>query len=85
MTFGQKPRPVKLGNIAYSNPRGMPERWVQSYLERDPKLLALDVMRAFDESWKAKQELQREKLKRWIVTAALVALWEIFKAFLLHR
>lgn len=29
--------------------------------------------------------LQREKLKRWITTGALVTLWEVFKLFVLHR
>ncbi len=85
MTFHRRPRPVKIAGITYNNPRGMPEKWVRSYLERDRTLLALDVMRAFDEAWKVRQQLGAEKLKRWLVTSALIVGWELFKTFFLHH
>lgn len=75
----RSPQSVKVGNTEYQNPRGLPLRWIENYLERDPKLLALDVMRAFDEAWKAKQELQSAKIKIWVMTGVIFGLCEAVK------
>jgi hypothetical protein len=51
--------PIKRILAKYENPRKLPEKWLVAYLERKPELLALDVMRAFDEN----AELKREALR----------------------
>jgi hypothetical protein len=55
---------------SYSNPRGLPEKWIRGYLERPKPQLALDVMRSFDENWKLHRRVSRY---RWI-TIALTAI-----------
>lgn len=59
--------------IERENPRGLPEKWIENYVERDRSLLALDVMRCFDRVVKA--EGQRLWLK--IVTVALIGSWSL--------
>lgn len=51
--------------LKYDNPRGIPENWVNNYLNREPRQLALDVMRAFDENWKLQRKLDIAKWKVW--------------------
>lgn len=53
----------------YKNPRKLPENWIRAYLERDKEMLALDVMRAFDETAELKR---RERLKFWYAVALLL-------------
>ena len=59
--------------IERENPRGLPEKWIENYVERDRTLLALDVMRCFDRV--VKTEGQRLWLK--IVTIALLGTWSL--------
>jgi hypothetical protein len=53
--------------VNYENPRGIPEQWVERYLNREPRQLALDVMRAFDENWKLQRQLQVADIKVWVL------------------
>jgi hypothetical protein len=53
--------------LNYENPRGIPEQWIDRYLNREPRQLALDVMRAFDENWKLQQKLESANLKLWVL------------------
>lgn len=46
----------------YANPRGLPEKWIENYLQRDPSQLALDVMRVYDGHWSLERSLRRTKL-----------------------
>jgi hypothetical protein len=80
----RSPAPVKVGNITYSNPRGLPENWVKNYLERDRSLLALDVMRVFDEKWKLERKLARAQIVG-VYSGVLLAVWEVVKFLLEHH
>lgn len=55
----------------YDNPRGLPQAWIDCYLARDRSLLALDVMRAFDQTSKMHRKLQLADLKIWILLLLL--------------
>lgn len=56
---------------SYENPRGLPPAWIDGYLKRDRELLAVDVMRAFDETWKLRRKLETAGMKIWILTLLL--------------
>jgi hypothetical protein len=64
--------------VQRENPRGLPERWIHGYLERDPTLLALDVMRGYDKSTQVEKALGWERIWRRILTAALLGSWALF-------
>ncbi len=49
-----------------------------NYAERTHEQLVSDL----NDLW---AQFRAEKLMRWIVTAALIALWEIFKFLVLHK
>ena len=55
---------------AYPNPRNLPPKWVDAYLNRDKELLALDVMRSYDELADLKQKRGTDKIMLWIATGA---------------
>ena len=52
----------------YENPRGLQKTWLEKYLGRPRPQLAIDVIRAFDESWKTKRENARLKLTIWVMS-----------------
>jgi hypothetical protein len=56
---------------SYDNPRRLPKAWIESYLQRDRSLLALDVMRAFDANWKVEQKLGKANIKIWVLMLLL--------------
>lgn len=60
------------------NPRGMPEKWVEHYLDRDRTLLALDVIRGYDKSLTVEKSLGWMRIWHRILTAALVGSWILF-------
>jgi hypothetical protein len=59
----------------YENPRKMPQRWVDLYLERDRGQLALDVMRAFDANYALKARLESSHIWTRILSCAVVVAW----------
>jgi hypothetical protein len=52
----------------YDNPRRMPEKWLSAYLKREPAMLAIDVIRAWD-----KAHATERWFKRWILISNLVS------------
>jgi hypothetical protein len=56
---------------AYDNPRGLPEKWVERYMQRDRAQLAVDVMRVFDGHFKMERSLRRTKLVLGVLNAFL--------------
>jgi hypothetical protein len=54
----------------YDNPRKMPKKWLENYLGRPRPQLAIDVICAFDEHWKAKRATN---LKLWILGGLVAA------------
>lgn len=56
---------------AYDNPRGLPEKWVEQYMQRDRGQLAVDVMRVFDGHFKMERSLRRTKLMLGVLNAFL--------------
>lgn len=78
-----------LKKYGYKNPRKLPEKWIKAYLERDKEMLALDVMRAFDENADLKRRVDRYRFVNIALTSIITALaWEGVKAlllFLAHR
>lgn len=66
----------------YKNPRKLPEKWVEAYLQRDREMLALDAMRAFDEIASLKAKVQRYRVINIALTSILTGLaWEGVKVF----
>lgn len=53
---------VELAKRNYQNPRGLPEKWIENYLKRDPAQLALDVMRVYDGHFKQQRTMRWMKL-----------------------
>lgn len=51
----------------YENPRGLPPKWIEQYLQRDKSQLALDVMRAFDQSYCLTRKLEQANTKIWVL------------------
>jgi hypothetical protein len=46
----------------YDNPRRLPDKWIQSYLDRDRSRLAVDLLRAFDENFKLQRRVKVQRL-----------------------
>jgi hypothetical protein len=55
---------------AWTNPRGLPPKWVDAYLNRQPELLALDMIRSYDEIVDLKENLSGVRTRLWIASAA---------------
>ena len=68
--------------LKHENPRGLPEKWIHAYLERDRILLALDVMRVFDKSAKVEEKLGWNVIWIRILTAVVVAQFGIIGFFI---
>jgi hypothetical protein len=65
---------VEQAKRKYANPRGLPEKWVENYLKRDPAQLALDVMRVYD------GHFQQQRAMAWL--KALVTIFGLLNVFL---
>jgi hypothetical protein len=52
----------------YNNPRRMSEKWLRTYLKREPAMLAIDVIRAWDKTHAVEQ-----RFKRWILISNLIS------------
>ena len=65
----------------YNNPRGMPEKWLRAYLQREPAMLAVDVIRAWDKSHATEQRLKRRIMVSNLISGVLGILLLIAKLF----
>ncbi|HEY3972337.1 MAG TPA: hypothetical protein VGM18_04985 [Candidatus Sulfotelmatobacter sp.] len=64
-----------------NNPRRLPERWIKAYLERKPEQLAEDVLQVFDENYKLRRHVERDRIIIAVFTSILTGLcWEGLKA-----
>ena len=52
----------------YENPRGLPEAWLDNYLNRNPAQLAIDVIRANDANFQLARENSKLKLLVWLLS-----------------
>lgn len=46
----------------YDNPRKLPGKWIEAYLRREKPQLAIDLLRAFDQTHRMEQKL---RVARW--------------------
>src|SRR5438270_12406689 len=68
----------------YKNPRKLPTRWLENYLDRDSERLASDVMLVYDEKVKLEKKLERANLKVWILSLIVSPLIGEGVKFLYH-
>jgi hypothetical protein len=65
----------------HNNPRKLPKRWIEAYLERKPEQLAEDVLQVFDENFKLRRQVSRDRIVIAVFSSIVTGLaWEGLKA-----